>query len=1175
MKRKFLIILTLIFSLSMLAYIGCAGGNNGEYTLEVNSLIELNIYDDDVKIYTVSNNPNENVKFKCESDVISVLEDGTIIANKFGQATVEVSCGNIEKNCIVNVLETDEIPVIKLNSIIEDKIGIVNGDAMPLDLSLMIGNKTVKGNYSFAVENPDIISVSEDGVVTAKTLGKTTLTIACDYKIWTVEKIIEFESTNDVVVRLTENRLFLSSISGVVGFYTNKTVEFVGAYDKGAKIDGATVSWKTMNENVATVENGVITAVGNGRTTVVATFVQDGKEYNSFVLVDVGYPTLESPKGFILEDGKLSWLTVDGADGYVVSDGINKKTINTTSLKLVDLYPANNYFKNTVFSVYAYSGNENVLNSEPSKLEKYFETVSYTDRLVKVQDTHEAKVEILNNQNFSADTPIYKATCTSTSLPGKSEVYGYLFRKVYFTEKAASVYGASGTHGNWCVNSLINPSSASTFYNSKITFWVFAERKTSIMYVKMDQMWSREVVYKQDVEPYTWTKFTCSISQKDFPYLTMLSASGDFYFTDFRISTLTYLSNDYSGTDVSVEKTAEVIKMIDNLPNVESSNSFGNLLKTARDSYEELPKYRKTSVTNYNSLIEKENTFGELVYGNVKSNSAFMDVESKMTEYMDSYNGVTLTNCDTFESMASEISQIISSLNSSEYYGLIVKSEIYSNYINERKDYTLVEDTRGNIKDKIISSSYAQTNGTGFVEINNGETAPNVANALIHPMYGTVLTMGTNPRVDTAIRFKYKQEIDLDGYSHVVFAVKNPRPEKMGVYLYGERGRVKALATDIEKCENYAEYTQVVMTVEEFMQYDISFGYNERPVSTASIWFTKFIGIKFDSQYADEVEEINQLLLKLSGDITVQDKADIDRVKELYQTIPESAKMFVNSYPTIIKLAEEKYQIVAVEEKISSIGTVSATETCINKINDARTSYDALDQSLRNKVTNYEALISAEKQLSELLIGDEEVSQVSQEITTFLNGFNGVTLDNYIAVSSKIAEIDGMLADLTPVQKYAIKNLTDYNKVKSSYKIIDNMKGTDIASRFSFNNGSNGINNGDTAPNIASALNHATYGACATIGKNSNGLTIRYNASGLDLSGYTHVIVGVKNNLGTSINIVTTSTERSLASNVENGSFSMIKLTVEEFLSQGIAIYTGSQGSIWLTSIIAINESVK
>ncbi len=159
MKRKFLIILTLIFSLSMLAYIGCAGGNNGEYTLEVNSSIELNIYDDDVKIYTVSNNPNENVKFKCESDVISVLEDGTIIANKFGQATVKVSCGNIEKNCIVNVLKTDEIPVIKLNSIIEDKIGIVNGDAMPLDLSLMIGNKTVKGNYSFAVENPDINQV--------------------------------------------------------------------------------------------------------------------------------------------------------------------------------------------------------------------------------------------------------------------------------------------------------------------------------------------------------------------------------------------------------------------------------------------------------------------------------------------------------------------------------------------------------------------------------------------------------------------------------------------------------------------------------------------------------------------------------------------------------------------------------------------------------------------------------------------------------------------------------------------------------------------------------------------------------------------------------------------------------------------------------------------------------
>jgi hypothetical protein len=57
--------------------------------------------------------------------------------------------------------------------------------------------------------------------------------------------------------------------------------------------------------------------------------------------------------------------------------------------------------------------------------------------------------------------------------------------------------------------------------------------------------------------------------------------------------------------------------------------------------------------------------------------------------------------------------------------------------------------------------------------------------------------------------------------------------------------------------------------------------------------------------------------------------------------------------------------------------------------------------------------------------------------------------------------------------------------------------------------------------------------------------------------------------------VTDSSTERRLASNVEVGSFAMVKLTVEEFLSQGIAIYTGSQGSIWLTSIIAINESVK
>ena len=174
MKRIFLFILTLIFSLSMVALVGCNGCNNEEYELNVVSSLELNIYDENVKISATTDNPDDAIEFQCESDVISVLEDGTIIANKFGQATVKVSCGDIEKDCVVTVLETKEIPVIKLNSINENSIGIVNGDVIPLDLSLVIANKNVDGAYSFTAENPDIISVSDDGVITSKAVGQTT-----------------------------------------------------------------------------------------------------------------------------------------------------------------------------------------------------------------------------------------------------------------------------------------------------------------------------------------------------------------------------------------------------------------------------------------------------------------------------------------------------------------------------------------------------------------------------------------------------------------------------------------------------------------------------------------------------------------------------------------------------------------------------------------------------------------------------------------------------------------------------------------------------------------------------------------------------------------------------------------------------------------------------------------
>ena len=206
-----------------------------------------------------------------------------------------------------------------------------------------------------------------------------------------------------------------------------------------------------------------------------------------------------------------------------------------------------------------------------------------------------------------------------------------------------------------------------------------------------------------------------------------------------------------------------------------------------------------------------------------------------------------------------------------------------------------------------------------------------------------------------------------------------------------------------------------------------------------------------------------------------------------------------------------------------------------------------------------------------------KTSEVVSEIEDYLDAVGtGVELTNYSSFptwTAKITSIDAKLAALSEEDKELVYNLSAYNSKK--FMVIDRPgEGSDIKSRFTFSSGSNGINNGETAPNVASALNHATYGKCATIGKNANALTIRYSESakqGLDLTGYKYVLIGVKNSLGATINVQNCAQTKTFAT-IENGAFGICKLTVSEFLNDGLGIYVSNQGSVWITTIIAVAE---
>ena len=108
--------------------------------------------------------------------------------------------------------------------------------------------------------------------------GKNTITVAYDGKT----------ATFDVEIKVPEISLSKSNVRlNAIGKTTTLTATAVP--------NNSEIVWKSSNESVATVENGVVTAKGAGNATITATITVNGIEYSAECTVDVKLPTMSFP----------------------------------------------------------------------------------------------------------------------------------------------------------------------------------------------------------------------------------------------------------------------------------------------------------------------------------------------------------------------------------------------------------------------------------------------------------------------------------------------------------------------------------------------------------------------------------------------------------------------------------------------------------------------------------------------------------------------------------------------------------------------------------------------------------------------------------------------------------------------------------------------------------------
>ena len=252
------------------------------YNVESVSLDKTNITltegDSETLTATVypDNSTNKNVSWKISNTSVATVNNGVVTALKAGTATITVTTEDGGKTATCQVTVNARIYNVESVSLDKTNITLTEGDSETLTATVYPDNSTNK-NVSWKISNTSVATVN-NGVVTALKAGTATITVTTEdggktatcqvtvnARIYNVESV-SLDKTN---IRLTEGDSETLTATVYPDNATNKNV-----------------SWKSSNTSVATVNNGVVTAIKAGTATITVTTEDGRKTASCQVIVD-------------------------------------------------------------------------------------------------------------------------------------------------------------------------------------------------------------------------------------------------------------------------------------------------------------------------------------------------------------------------------------------------------------------------------------------------------------------------------------------------------------------------------------------------------------------------------------------------------------------------------------------------------------------------------------------------------------------------------------------------------------------------------------------------------------------------------------------------------------------------------------------------------------------------
>ena len=240
---------------------------------------------------------NKNVTWNSSNTSVASVSNGVVTALKAGTTsiTVKTEDGGKTATCYVTVIA--KVSNISLN---KTSASLTEGDTLTLTATITPSNATNK-NVTWKSSNTSVAKVS-NGVVTALKAGSTTITVTTEDGAKTATCQV---TVNAKVYPVTSVSLSKSSTTLTEGgtITLTATINPSNATNKN-------VTWSSSNSSVASVSNGVVTALKAGTATITVTTEDGGKTAKCNVTVIAKVTSVSLDKTNIeLTEGDVTTLT--------------------------------------------------------------------------------------------------------------------------------------------------------------------------------------------------------------------------------------------------------------------------------------------------------------------------------------------------------------------------------------------------------------------------------------------------------------------------------------------------------------------------------------------------------------------------------------------------------------------------------------------------------------------------------------------------------------------------------------------------------------------------------------------------------------------------------------------------------------------------------------------------